>query len=290
MRIVESDETEGRMFWLPVGGRAVLVNSGTDYPASANWYIEGCPRDLDTRVDTNWFNVASELNAVNEQPWTPGGVWLRVRARAATAAVGPRVDFSLAETGVGLGDVEPRRPNPPMDVRASAVADTTATVGWEAGPRGRERGRAHRIPVPHEDRVGGLRRLDGCHRRRYGARAGPYGPHGEQVDHGAGAGGHEPLRHRCWRGPVQHDGLEAARHATLPGVTSGWQRGFHMTWFKKHGPALAALAGAIGTAAAALQIPGTVDAVHVATAIGGVLTVAAMILHAYVQGATGSGS
>ena len=135
MRIVESDETEGRIFWLPVGGRAVLVNSGADYPASANWYIEGCPRDLDTRVDANWFNVASELNAVNEQPWTPGGVWLRVRARAATAAVGPRVDFSLAEGGVGLrDDLEPRRPNPPMDVRASAVADTTATVGWDAGP------------------------------------------------------------------------------------------------------------------------------------------------------------
>lgn len=62
------------------------------------------------------------------------------------------------------------------------------------------------------------------------------------------------------------------------------------TWFTKHGPALAALAGAIGTAAAALQIPGTVEVVHIATAIGGVLTVSATILHSYVQGATGSSS
>ena len=61
-----------------------------------------------------------------------------------------------------------------------------------------------------------------------------------------------------------------------------------MAWIKNHGAALAALAGALGTAAVALQIPGEVEVEHVAAAVGAVATVVAMVAHAYVQGATGN--
>lgn len=134
MRILENDETTGQPFWLPVGGRAILVNSGVAYVASADWFFEACPRDLNTRTNGNWTNSAGELAASPATPWAPGGMWLRVRARTANAVVGPRIDFSIVLAGNGMFEPMPEQPSQPDNVRAEAVAGTTATVRWDEGP------------------------------------------------------------------------------------------------------------------------------------------------------------
>ena len=132
MRILEATETTGRIFTIERPGRYMIINIGTDYLAASNWYMETCPRDQDTRVAANWVTTEAELGARYQHRHLLPEMWHRIRATATVPVAGPVVhigEFTPSAGSTADGAAPP--PAAPINLRTTAIGDTTASAAWE---------------------------------------------------------------------------------------------------------------------------------------------------------------
>ena len=98
---------------------------------------------------------------------------------------------------------------------------------------------------------------------------------------------------RVWRALGAPSASPAARDtlggATPPAAGAIPKEG-RMNWIKQHGPAVIALAGAVGAFVGAADPAFVADSAPVVGGIGAAVGLVGAVVHAYVQGATGSGN